>query len=92
MNNLHEADPLKPADTSAPATHKNRVCIIGCGRVWMVSAFALIQSSSIRELVLVGRSQKQTEGEAMDLEHAVGVPMKPPIKIVNGSYAEAARN
>jgi len=79
-------------DTSASATHANRVCIIGCGRVGMASAYALIQSSFIRELVLVGQSEEKTEGEVMDLEHAVAVPMKSPIKVINGDYAEAARS
>lgn len=79
-------------DTSASATHQNRVCIIGCGRVGMASAYALIQSSFIRELVLVGRSPEKTEGEVMDLEHAVSVPMKSPIRVINGSYADAARS
>lgn len=75
---------------SASATHDNRVCIIGCGRVGMASAYALIQSSFIRELVLVGRDRERTEGEVMDLEHAVAVPMKSPINVINGSYADAA--
>lgn len=79
-------------DSSASATHQNRVCIIGCGRVGMASAYALIQSSFIRELVLVGRTPEKTEGEVMDLEHAVSVPMKSPIRIINGSYADAARS
>jgi len=92
MNSSCQTQALKHADTSASATHENRVCIIGCGHVGMASAYALIQSSFIRELVLVGRSQEQTEGEVMDLEHAVAVPMKAPIKIVNGNYAEAARS
>jgi len=80
------------SDTSASATHANRVCIIGCGRVGMASAYALIQSSFIRELVLVGQSEEKTEGEVMDLEHAVAVPMKSPIKVINGDYAKAARS
>jgi len=92
MSNDRQTETSEPTDTSAPATHENRVCIIGCGRVGMASAYALIQSSFVRELVLVGRSQEQTEGEVMDLEHAVAVPMKSPIKIVNGDYAEAARS
>lgn len=77
-------------DHSASATHENRVCIIGCGRVGMASAYALIQSSFIRELVLVGRDREKTEGEVMDLEHAVAVPMKSPIDVINGTYADAA--
>ncbi len=92
MSNSRQTENPAPADTSAPATHENRVCIIGCGRVGMASAYALIQSSFIRELVLVGRSPERTEGEVMDLEHAVAVPMKPPVKVIHGDYAEAARS
>lgn len=77
-------------DSSAAATHENRVCIIGCGAVGMASAYALIQSSFIRELVLVGRNVEKTDGEVMDLEQAISVPMKSPIEVINGSYADAA--
>lgn len=89
---MDASGPTTTTDTSASATHANRVCIIGCGRVGMASAYALIQSSFIRELVLVGQSEEKTEGEVMDLEHAVAVPMKSPIKVINGDYAEAARS
>ena len=92
MNSSGQTVASQLTDTSAPATHENRICIIGCGRVGMASAYALIQSSFVRELVLVGQSQEQTEGEVMDLEHAVAVPMTSPIKIINGDYAEAARS
>ncbi len=77
---------------SAFPMHQNRVCIVGCGAVGMASAFALIQGGLIRELVLVGHSAEQTEGEVMDLQHAVAVPMKSPIRIIAGSYADAARS
>lgn len=76
---------------TASAAYGNRVCIVGCGTVGMASAFALVQSDLIRELVLVGHSAEETEGEAMDLRHAVAVPMKSPIRIMVGDYAEAAR-
>lgn len=79
-------------DASATAIHENRVAIVGCGNVGMASAFALIQSGLIRELVLVGHSDEKTEGEAMDLQHAVAVPMTSPIRIIAGSYADAARS
>lgn len=96
MNNTANTIPqsARPAasGTSAPATHENRVCVIGCGRVGMASAYALVQSDFIRELVLVGRSPEKTEGEAMDLQHAVAVPMNPPIKVTSGGYAEAAKS
>ena len=62
-------------NTFTNAIHGNRVCIVGCGNVGMATAFALIQSGLIRELVLVGRDHDRTEGEVMDLQHAVAVPM-----------------
>ena len=80
------------SQSSAAATHQNRIAIIGCGRVGMSSAYALIQSTFVRELVLVGRSFEKTEGEVMDLTHAVSVPMKSPIQVFNGTYADAARS
>jgi len=92
MNTSGQAGTSQGAGTSASATHENRICIIGCGRVGMASAYALIQSSFVRELVLVGRDAEATEGEVMDLEHAVAVPMKSPIKVIHGDYAEAARS
>lgn len=90
MNNPTNRD--ESALNSASATHENRIAIIGCGRVGMASAYALIQSSFVRELVLVDRSADKAEGEAMDLRHAVAVPMTSPIEITVGDYAEAARS
>ena len=89
---MQEQPKGNPSDQVASATGSNRVCIVGCGNVGMASAFALIQSGLIRELVLVGHDDQQTEGEVMDLQHAAAVPMKSPIRIVAGSYADAARS
>ena len=89
----HENTDASPAsDPSASALHGNRVCIVGCGNVGMAAAFSLIQSGLIRELVLVGHDDEQTEGEVMDLQHAVAAPMKSPIRIIAGTYADAARS
>lgn len=80
------------SEESAPATHANRVAIIGCGHVGMASAYALVQSDFLRELVLVDRSPEKAAGEVMDLQHAVAVPMNSPVKIINGDYRQAARS
>lgn len=79
------------ADGARPI-HENSICIVGCGNVGMAAAFSLVQTGLIRELVLVGRDDEKTEGEVMDLRHAVAVPMKSPIRIVAGTYADAARS
>ena len=88
----HENNGAAPDTGPSRSTLHGRVCIVGCGNVGMASAFALIQSGLIRELVLVGHDDEQTEGEVMDLQHAVAVPMTSPIRIVAGTYADAARS
>ncbi|MEJ7708363.1 MAG: NAD(P)-binding domain-containing protein [Pyrinomonadaceae bacterium] len=80
------------AKTSAPAVHANRVCIIGCGNVGTASAYALAQSGLIRELVLIDADKDKAEGETMDLQQAVAVPMESPVKIINGDYKDAAKS
>lgn len=75
---------------AAPAVHENRVSIIGCGNVGMASAFALLQSQLVRELVLIDRDKNTAAGEAMDLSQAIAVPMEPPVKVSAGSYKDAA--
>lgn len=77
---------------SAPAVHENRVSIIGCGNVGMASAFALLQSGLIRELILIDRDRNLAEGEAMDLQQAIAVPMEPPVKVTAGDYKDAANS
>ncbi|MEJ7863400.1 MAG: L-lactate dehydrogenase [Pyrinomonadaceae bacterium] len=76
--------------TAAPAVHENRVSIIGCGNVGMASAFALLQSQLVRELVLIDRDRGKAQGEAMDLQQAIAVPMEPPVKVAAGDYKDAA--
>jgi L-lactate dehydrogenase len=77
---------------SAPALHENRVCVIGCGNVGMASAFALLQSELIRELVLIDRNADKAEGEVMDLQQAITVPMTSPVKVTVGDYKDAANS
>lgn len=85
-------NPPKTGDTDAPAVHENRVAVIGCGNVGMASAFALLQSELVRELILIDRDDDRAEGEAMDLQQAIAVPMSSPVKVTAGSYADAARS
>ena len=80
----------KSNQTAAPAVHENRVSIIGCGNVGMASAFALVQSQLVRELVLIDRDREKAEGEAMDLQQAIAVPMESPVKVTAGDYKDAA--
>jgi L-lactate dehydrogenase len=49
----------------------NKVAIIGCGRVGMSTAFALIHQRITNELLLISRSKAKAEGEKLDLEHGL---------------------
>jgi len=80
------------SNESAPAVHENRVCVVGCGNVGMASAFALVQSELIRELVLIDRDADKAEGEALDLRQAIAVPMTAPVKVTAGNYKDAAQS
>lgn len=83
---------VKSNQTAAPAVHENRICVVGCGNVGMASAFALLQSQLVRELVLVDADAEKAEGEAMDLQQSIAVPMESPVKVFAGNYKEAARS
>ncbi len=49
----------------------NKVAIIGCGRVGMSTAFAILQQGIVNELLLISRSKAKAEGEKLDLEHGL---------------------
>lgn len=68
----------------------NKVAIIGCGNVGMSYAYALVNSkTNVDELVLIDINVKKAEGEAMDLCHTL--PYGPnKIIIRSGSYNDLA--
>lgn len=49
----------------------NKVTIVGCGKVGMSTAFALLQQGTVNELLLLSRSRAKAEGEKLDLEHGL---------------------
>jgi L-lactate dehydrogenase len=69
-------------------TQRARIAIIGCGHVGMACAHSLLANHLIRELVLIDESVDRAKGEVLDLQQAV--PLGAPVKIMTGSYAEAA--
>jgi len=58
---------------------KFKVAIVGCGRVGMAAAFAMLIKGGVTELVLWGRDFKKVMGEKMDLDEAQ--PLMPKAKI-----------
>ncbi|MBQ7500743.1 MAG: L-lactate dehydrogenase [Clostridia bacterium] len=66
---------------------KRKIAIIGCGSVGMSFAFALLNSGSVNELVLIDKDRKKIVGEAMDLNH--GLPFASDnMTIYAGEYSD----
>lgn len=66
-----------------------KVAIVGPGTVGMVLAHTLMLRGVAREIVLVGRNRRRTEGEALDLMHAQAF-LQFPVKIRAGEIADIA--
>lgn len=64
----------------------NKVIIIGTGFVGSTTAFTLMHSSLISEMVLIDINREKSEGEAMDLNH--GVSFVKPMDIRIGDYSD----
>jgi L-lactate dehydrogenase len=67
---------------------KPKITIIGCGNVGVRCVYALIIKGLARQIVLVDRDVKKTQGEAMDLAH--GAPFVSPVDILAGDYPDTA--
>jgi L-lactate dehydrogenase len=65
-----------------------KITIIGTGFVGSTTAYTLMLSGLISELVLIDLNEKKAEGEVMDLNH--GMPFVRPVKIYRGSYSDCA--
>ncbi|MBU0576716.1 L-lactate dehydrogenase [Patescibacteria group bacterium] len=54
-----------------PQFDNNKVSIIGCGRVGITTAYAILLQGITNELVLYNRSLDKIKGEKLDLEHGM---------------------
>lgn len=52
-----------------PAGDVNKIAVVGVGSVGAATAYAVMISGLVRELVLVDVDRDRAEGEAMDLAH-----------------------
>ncbi len=50
-----------------------KVGVVGCGKVGMTAAFAMMLSGTPTEMVLVDRNKEKAMGEKLDLEHATSL-------------------
>lgn len=65
-----------------------KVTIVGTGFVGSTTAYTLMLSGLISELVLIDINREKAEGEVMDLNH--GMPFVRPVKIYTGEYSDCA--
>ncbi|KGM95797.1 lactate dehydrogenase [Clostridium botulinum] len=65
---------------------KTKISIIGAGFVGSTTAYALMMSSLVSELVIVDINKDRATGEAMDLAH--GVSFVSPVNIYAGDYSD----
>ena len=65
----------------------NQKCaIIGCGNVGATTAYTLMQSGLLSELVLIDVNKKTAEGEVLDILHSI--PFYSPVNIYSGDYCD----
>lgn len=50
-----------------------KVGVVGCGRVGMTAAYAMMLSGTPTEMVLIDRNKERVQGEKLDLEHALAL-------------------
>jgi L-lactate dehydrogenase len=66
----------------------NRIAVIGAGNVGVTFAYSLMHSGLASEIVLLDLDKKRTEGEVMDLNHAV--PYLRTVAVWCGDYEDVA--
>ncbi|MGB9803144.1 L-lactate dehydrogenase [Desulfofundulus sp.] len=69
-----------------PVDDKLKIAVVGVGAVGSATAYALMVSGLVSELVLVDINRERAEGEAMDLSH--GASFIKPIRIYAGEYED----
>ena len=65
-----------------------KITIIGAGFVGSTTAYTLMISGLVSELVLIDVNNEKAEGEIMDLSH--GMPFVRPVKMSSGDYSDCA--
>ncbi|MCX8130353.1 MAG: L-lactate dehydrogenase [Clostridia bacterium] len=64
----------------------SKVTVVGAGFVGSTTAYTLMLSGLISEIVLIDVNAGKAEGEVMDMNH--GMPFVRPVKIYSGSYED----
>ncbi len=65
---------------------KGKITVVGAGNVGATTAYTLMISGLVSEIVLIDINKDKAEGDAMDMNH--GVSFVNPVRIVAGSYCD----
>lgn len=65
---------------------KGKITIVGAGHVGSTTAYTLMMSGLVSEIVLIDINREKAEGDAMDMNH--GVSFVSPVRIIAGDYCD----
>lgn len=65
---------------------KGKITVVGAGNVGATTAYTLMLSGLVSEIVIIDINHKKAEGDAMDMNH--GICFVSPVKIIAGSYQD----
>ena len=65
---------------------KGKITIVGAGAVGATTAYTLMLSGLVSEIVLIDINKDKAEGDALDMNH--GISFVSPVKIIAGSYQD----
>jgi len=65
-----------------------KAVVIGAGQVGATTAYTLMLSGLLSELVIIDLNQNKAKGEALDIVH--GMPLCPPAEVYAGGYPDCA--
>ena len=65
---------------------KGKITIVGAGAVGATTAYTIMLSGLVSEIVLIDKNHKIAEGNALDMNH--GISFVSPVKIISGDYPD----
>lgn len=65
---------------------KGKITIIGAGAVGSTTAYAIMMSGLVSEIVLIDLNRDKAEGDALDMNH--GISFVSPVKVAAGDYQD----
>ena len=65
---------------------KGKITIVGAGAVGSTTAYTLMLSGLVSEIVLIDKDKDRAEGNALDMNH--GISFVSPVKIIAGDYTD----